>query len=73
MKTILKYNKKKQNYQQIWKFIKILQKIHLTKKLEYFLGILTKSKYDGVGRKIDSIDISMAIDISCSMKNFIDL
>ena len=38
-----------------------------TKQLEYFIGLLTKSKYDGIGRQLDDIDISIALDISGSM------
>ena len=38
-----------------------------TKQLEYFIGLLTKSKYDGIGRQLDDIDISIALNISGSM------
>ena len=37
------------------------------KQLEYFIGLLVKSKYDGIGRQLDEIDISIALDISGSM------
>ena len=40
-----------------------------TKQLEYFIGLLTKSKYDGIGRQLDNIDISIALDISGSMQS----
>ena len=40
--------------------------------IEYFLGMLIKSKYDGIGRQEDEIDISIALDISGSMSSFID-
>ena len=51
---------------------KNITKNPFNKKLEYFLGILTKSKYDGVGRKLDEIDISIALDISGSMNSRIE-
>ena len=35
--------------------------------MEYFLAMLIKSKYDGIGRQEDEIDISIALDISGSM------
>ena len=47
---------------------KYISKNPFNKKLDYFLGILIKSKYDGVGRKVDTLDISIALDISGSMK-----
>ena len=40
--------------------------------IEFFIGMLIKSKYDGIGRKEDEIDISIALDISGSMSSFID-
>ncbi len=48
---------------------KFVTKNPFSKKLEYFLAMLIKSKYDGVGRQEDEIDISIALDISGSMKN----
>ena len=51
---------------------KNITKNPFNKKLEYFLGILTKSKYDGVGRNLDEIDISIALDISGSMNSRIE-
>lgn len=41
-------------------------------QLDYFLGLLIKSKYDGIGRTLDDIDISIALDISGSMRLRID-
>ena len=38
----------------------------LTKKREYYLGVLLKSKYDGIGLR-EPIDIGLSIDISGSM------
>ena len=38
----------------------------LTQKREYFLGLLGKSKYDGIGLR-EPIDIGIALDISGSM------
>ena len=38
----------------------------ITQKREYFLGILSKSKFDGVGIR-EPIDIGVALDISGSM------
>ena len=40
----------------------------ITQKREYFLGILSKSKYDGVGLR-EPIDIGIVLDISGSMNN----
>ena len=51
---------------------KFVAKNPFKKKLDYFLGILTKSKYDGIGRQEDRIDISIALDISGSMDCNID-
>ena len=38
----------------------------ITQKREYFLGLLSKSKYDGVGLR-EPIDIGIVLDISGSM------
>jgi hypothetical protein len=38
----------------------------ITQKREHFLGLLSKSKYDGVGKR-EPIDLSIALDISGSM------
>ena len=38
----------------------------ITNKREYFLGVLLKSKYDGIGLR-EPIDIGLSIDISGSM------
>ena len=38
----------------------------LTKKREYYLGVLLKSKYDGIGLR-EPIDIGLSVDISGSM------
>ena len=46
---------------------KSITKNPFTKQLEYFVGMLIKSKYDGIGRQLDDIDISIALDISGSM------
>jgi hypothetical protein len=46
---------------------KCVAKNPFSKKLEYFLAMLIKSKYDGIGRQEDEIDISVALDISGSM------
>ena len=46
---------------------KSITKNPFNKQLEYFVGLLIKSKYDGVGRQLDDIDISIALDISGSM------
>ena len=46
---------------------KSITKNPFNKQLEYFVGLLTKSKYDGIGRQLDNIDISIALDISGSM------
>ena len=46
---------------------KYISKNPFNKKLDYFIGILIKSKYDGIGRQLDPIDISIALDISGSM------
>ena len=46
---------------------KSVTKNPFTNRLEYFLGLLIKSKYDGIGRQMDQIDISIALDISGSM------
>ena len=51
---------------------KYISKNPFNKNLDYFLGLFIKSKYDGVGRKIDSIDISIALDISGSMQSSIN-
>ena len=51
---------------------KFVTKNPFSKKLEYFLAMLIKSKYDGVGRQEDEIDISIALDISGSMDNGFD-
>ena len=50
---------------------KYISKNPFNKKLDYFLGILIKSKYDGIGRNMDTLDISIALDISGSMKSCI--
>ena len=50
---------------------KSITKNPFNKKLEYFIGLLTKSKYDGIGRQLDNIDISIALDISGSMGNIV--
>ena len=46
---------------------KYITKNPFNKQLEYFIGMLVKSKYDGVGRPLDELDISIALDISGSM------
>ena len=46
---------------------KHITKNPFNKQLEYYIGMLVKSKYDGVGRKLDELDISIALDISGSM------
>ena len=46
---------------------KYVTKNPFNKKMEYFLAMLIKSKYDGIGRQEDEIDISVALDISGSM------
>ena len=51
---------------------KFVTKNPFSKKLEYFLAMLIKSKYDGVGRQEDEIDISIALDISGSMNSGFD-
>ena len=51
---------------------KFITKNPFNKKLEYFLGMLIKSKYDGIGRQEDQIDISITLDISGSMSCRID-
>ena len=51
---------------------KHITKNPFNKQLEYFIGMLVKSKYDGVGRKLDELDISIALDISGSMSNGIN-
>ena len=51
---------------------KSITKNPFNNQLEYFLGILTKSKYDGVGRQLEQIDISIALDISGSMSSSIN-
>ena len=51
---------------------KYISRNPFNKNLEYFLGMLIKSKYDGVGRQLDEIDISIALDISGSMGNIIN-
>ena len=50
---------------------KYISKNPFKKNLDYFLGILIQSKYDGIGRNMDTLDISIALDISGSMQNFI--
>ena len=40
---------------------KFVTKNPFSKKLEYFLAMLIKSKYDGIGRQEDEIDISIAL------------
>ena len=40
----------------------------ISQKREYFIGILSKSKYDGVGLR-EPIDIGISIDISGSMSS----
>ena len=52
--------------------LKCITKNPFKNKLEYFIGILTKSKYDGIGRQLDDIDISIALDISGSMGSIIN-
>ena len=51
---------------------KYISKNPFNKNLDYFLGLFIKSKYDGVGRELDTIDISIALDISGSMESRID-
>jgi hypothetical protein len=48
---------------------KCITKNPFKNQLEYFVGLLTKSKYDGIGRQLDNIDISIALDISGSMQS----
>ena len=50
---------------------KSITKNPFNKQLEYFIGLLIKSKYDGIGRQLDDIDISIALDISGSMNSII--
>ena len=50
---------------------KSITKNPFTNQLEYFIGLLTKSKYDGIGRQLDDIDISIALDISGSMSSIV--
>ena len=52
--------------------LKCITKNPFKNKLEYFIGLLTKSKYDGIGRQLDEIDISIALDISGSMGSIIE-
>lgn len=51
---------------------KYISKNPFNKKLDYFLGLFIKSKYDGIGRELDTIDISIALDISGSMNSSIN-
>ena len=46
---------------------KSITKNPFNKQLEYFIGLLVKSKYDGIGRNLNELDISIALDISDSM------
>ena len=46
---------------------KSITKNPFNKQLEYFIGLLVKSKYDGIGKNLDELDISIALDISYSM------
>lgn len=50
---------------------KYITKNPFNKQLEYFIGMLVKSKYDGIGRQLDELDISIALDISGSMGCYI--
>ena len=50
---------------------KYISKNPFKKNLDYFLGILIQSKYDGIGRNMDTLDISIALDISGSMQSCI--
>ena len=43
----------------------------ITQKREYFLGLLSKSKYDGIGLR-ESIDIGIVLDISGSMSCYMN-
>ena len=44
----------------------------ITNKREYFLGAMTQSKFDGVGKRDCPIDIVIVIDISGSMNSNLD-
>jgi len=46
---------------------KCITKNPFNNQTEYFIGMLVKSKYDGIGRQLNDIDISIALDISDSM------
>ena len=46
---------------------KCITKNPFNNQSEYFIEMLVKSKYDGIGRQLDGIDISLALDISGSM------
>ena len=46
---------------------KCITKNPFNNQTEYFIGMIVKSKYDGIGRQLDDIDISIALDISGSM------
>ena len=50
---------------------KSIKKNPFNKQLEYFIGLLVKSKYDGIGRQLDEIDLSIALDISGSMDCYV--
>jgi hypothetical protein len=50
---------------------KSITKNPFNKQLEYFIGLLVKSKYDGIGRQLDEIDLSIALDVSGSMDSYV--
>ena len=50
---------------------KSIKKNPFNKQLEYFIGLLVKSKYDGIRRQLDEIDLSIALDISGSMDGYV--
>ena len=82
MNTILPYEGMiNENYFQIrqretnltasLEIFKSIKKNPFNKQLEYFIGLLVKSKYDGIGRQLDEIDLSIALDISGSMDCYV--
>ena len=62
-----KISQRETEYAANLELFKSITKNPFNNKLDYFIGLLIKSKYDGIGRQLDDIDLSIALDISGSM------
>ena len=68
-----KISQRETEYAANLELFKSITKNPFNNKLDYFIGLLIKSKYDGIGRQLDDIDLSIALDISGSMRSTVSM